>query len=64
MTREKLIEAMKIADKIDSIDSVLRRLERPVSTDLIVIAAAIGKERLTKHLENFKDELSRQLDEI
>lgn len=64
MTKEEYIEATKIVDKIEAVNSVLRRLETSVNTDLQVIVAAVGTARLTQLLNDYKESLNNQLEEL
>jgi len=57
MTQEKLNEANKIADMMAATDSVLRRLDTSVNTDLLTIVNAVGKYRLIRLLKDHKNTL-------
>lgn len=64
MTQEKLNEANKIADMMAATDSVLRRLDTSVNTDLLTIVNAVGKKRLVTYLNDYKKTLINKFSQL
>lgn len=64
MTQEKLNEANKIADMMAATDSVLRRLDTSVNTDLLTIVNAVGKDRLIRLLNDYKKTLINKFKQL
>ena len=64
MTQEKLNKANELADRIGAVDSVLRRLDTAVNSDLKVITAAVGKIKLKLLLNEYRDRLTQELQQL
>lgn len=64
MTQDKLNEANKIADMMAATDSVLRRLDTSVNTDLLTIVNAVGKKRLVTYLNDYKKTLINKFSQL